>query len=62
MKYSELKRILKQNDCYKHGEGANHEIWFSPINNRTFPIGRHKSEDVPKGTLNAILKQSGIKG
>jgi predicted RNA binding protein YcfA (HicA-like mRNA interferase family) len=61
MKYSELKRILKQNGCYKTSEGSNHEEWFSPITNNSFPIGRHRDKDVPIGTHNAILKQSGIK-
>jgi mRNA interferase HicA len=61
MKYSELKQILKQNGCHKDSEGANHEIWYSSITNNKFPVGRHDREDVPKGTLNAILKQSGIK-
>jgi len=61
MKYSELKRLLKQYGCYKYGEGGSHEIWFSPITNKKFPVGRHNSDDVPIGTLNAILKQAGIK-
>ena len=61
MKYSELKKMLTQNGCYKESEGSRHESWFSPITNKTFPVGRHNNEDVPKGTVNAILKQSGIK-
>jgi predicted RNA binding protein YcfA (HicA-like mRNA interferase family) len=61
MKYSELKKILTQNGCYKAREGTNHEIWFSPMTNGSFPVGRHNSEEVPKGTLHAILKQAGIK-
>ena len=61
MKYSELKKILKQNGCYKVDEGANHEIWFSPITSQPFPVGRHNSQDVPTGTYKAILKQAGIK-
>jgi predicted RNA binding protein YcfA (HicA-like mRNA interferase family) len=36
-------------------------MWFSPIKNKKFPIGRHDNEDVKKGTFNTILKQSGIK-
>jgi len=62
MKYSELKKILKKNGCYKANEGSNHEEWFSPITNEYFPVGRHGSKDVPVGTYNAILRQSGIKG
>ena len=61
MKYSELKKILRQNGCYKLDEGSNHEKWYSPISKKIFQVGRHNSEDVPKGTCNAILKQSGIK-
>jgi len=61
MKYSELKKILRQNGCYKETEGANHEIWFSPINGNRFPVGRHDNQDVKTGTYNTILKQAGIK-
>ena len=61
MKYSELKKLLRQSGCYKESEGSNHEIWYSPMTSKTFPVGRHNTEDVPKGTLNAILKQSGMK-
>jgi len=62
MKYSEIKKILKQSGCYKVGEGGNHEEWFSPITNQPFPVGRHGNEDVKKRTYYAILKQAGIKG
>ena len=61
MKYSELKKLLSKNGCFKESEGANHEIWFSPITGATFPVGRHDSQDVKKGIHNAILKQTGIK-
>ena len=60
MTYSELKRLLRYNGCKKDSEGKNHEIWYSPISDRFFPVGRHTSEEVPNGTLNAILKQAGI--
>jgi predicted RNA binding protein YcfA (HicA-like mRNA interferase family) len=61
MKYSELERVLIQNGCYLMKEGGNHSKWFSPITRRRFLLGRHKGEDVPKGTLNKILKESGSK-
>jgi predicted RNA binding protein YcfA (HicA-like mRNA interferase family) len=61
MKYSELKRKLCKTGCYPLKEGGNHEIWYSPITDNIFPLGRHKGEEVPKGTLNKILKESGIK-
>ena len=61
MKWSELKKILKQHGCYRIGEGSNHEEWFSPITSKKFYLGRHNSEDVRKGTYFAIIKQSGLK-
>ena len=61
MKYSELKKLLKQQGCYKINEGSNHEEWFSPITNKPFQVGRHNSQDVRKGTCFAILKQAGIR-
>lgn len=60
MKYSELKKLLKNHGCRFDHDGGRHEIWYSPITGQLFPIGRHKSEEVSKGTLKAILKQSGI--
>jgi len=61
VKYSELKKKLTKEGCYKTEEDSRHELWFSPKTNKVFPVGRHNSEDVPKGTLNSILKQSGLK-
>lgn len=60
MKYSELEKRLKQAGCYILKEGANHTIWFSPITGKKFPVGRHKTQDVPNGTLKSIQKAAGI--
>lgn len=60
MKYSELEKRLRQAGCYILKEGANHTIWFSPITGQKFPVGRHKTQDVPNGTLRSILKAAGI--
>ena len=61
MKYSELKKLLRKNGCYKRSEGAKHESWFSDKTNKIFQVGRHDTQDVKKGTLNKILKDAGIK-
>ena len=60
MKYSELKKKLKEIGCYKASEGTRHERWYSPVTKQEFPVGRHNSEDVKPGTLQAIKKQSGL--
>ena len=59
-RYAELKREHKKAGCYFKREGANHEIWYSPITGREFPMSRHNGEEVPKGTEMAIRKQSGV--
>lgn len=61
MTYSELKRHLKKSGCYLLREGGNHEIWYSPITNKQFPVGRHNTEEVRKGTLQNIKEQAGLK-
>lgn len=60
MTYGELKRQLKKIGCYLDREGGNHEIWYSPITDKHFPIGRHNTEEVPRGTLQSIKKNSGL--
>lgn len=61
MKYSELERWLKEAGCQVDHEGKRHTIWYSPITNERFPVGRHKNEDVKSGTLKSILKAAGLK-
>ncbi|MBP5488539.1 MAG: type II toxin-antitoxin system HicA family toxin [Bacteroidales bacterium] len=60
MKYSELRRMLRAQGCYPIRQGSNHEIWYSPITERKFPVGRHEAEEVYLRTLKDIVKQSGI--
>ena len=60
MKTSELIKLLKAAGCYIIRHGGNHDIWFSPITGNSFPVGRHQSKDVPKGTAGSIRKQAGI--
>lgn len=59
MKTSELIKILKSHGCVFVRSGGNHDMWYSPIMNRQFPIGRH-SKEVKTGTAKAILRQAGI--
>lgn len=61
MKYSELKKLLKSHGCSFHHDGTNHEIWYSPITEKKFPVPRHNSQEVKNKTLNDILRQAGIK-
>ena len=61
MKYSELERKLKAFGCHLRENGSRHPIWYSPITGNKFPMSYHKSEEVKRGTLNSILRLSGVK-
>ena len=61
MKVSELQKLLKQAGCYLDEDYTRHEWWYSPRTGKHFPVPRHKSKEVPSGTLNKILKAAGLK-
>lgn len=61
MKKSELLKILEEYGCYFVHEGTNHEVWHSSISGKDFLLWRHAGKEIPKGTLNKILKEAGIK-
>lgn len=60
MNAGELKRKLKKIGCYKHREGKRHEMWYSPITGKQFPVSRHDSQEVAAGTLRSIKEDSGL--
>lgn len=60
MRYSELERKLKNVGCYKINEGKRHETWVNPITGKKFMVGRHKTEEVPIGTLKSIMRDAGL--
>jgi hypothetical protein len=52
-----LKEILRAHGCsYKRPGRGDHEIWYSPITERHFPVD-HK---ILSRHSNAVLKQAGI--
>ena len=60
MTHAELSRKLRALGCVlkRQGKGS-HEIWHSPMVNRSAVIPNHPG-DIPPATLRAILKQLGI--
>ncbi|MCI7328073.1 MAG: type II toxin-antitoxin system HicA family toxin [Clostridiales bacterium] len=62
MKTSELIKLLsKTKKCYLVEHGSEHDKWHSEITGKDFRVPRHKSKEIPKGTLNAILRDAGLK-
>ncbi len=60
MKVNELKQLLKKNGCYLYREGSRHEIWISGKTGKKFQVPRHGAQELPTGTLKAILRSAGI--
>lgn len=60
MKTSELLKLLKKSGIEFVRHGKRHDVYYSPLTNKEFPIPRHK-DDVKKGTLESILKDAGLK-
>ncbi len=53
-----LKEILRVHGCkFERAGRGDHEIWYSPITNRRFPVDHHV---LSRHTANAVLKQAGI--
>jgi predicted RNA binding protein YcfA (HicA-like mRNA interferase family) len=60
VKANELKKKLRQNGCYLHRQGGRHELWYSPVTGRLFPVPRHGTQEIARGTEKAIFEAAGI--
>lgn len=56
--YLQLRALLLEHGCtlVRQGKGS-HELWHSPISQRTFPVAVTVSSRI---MANAVLKQAGI--
>jgi hypothetical protein len=53
-----VKRLLRDAGCRFERQGkGDHEIWFSPISSRSFPVD---SSIRSRHTANGVLKQAGL--
>ncbi len=53
-----LKEVLRAHGCYYERPGrGDHEIWYSPITQRYFPVDY---KILSRHTANGVLKQAGI--
>lgn len=61
MKYNELEKRLLKFGCYPlKKQQCGHPLWFSPITGKTFTTSNHKTQEVARGTLKSILRDSGL--
>ena len=64
MKYREVLRILRDNGfSYKRDGKGKHTIWEGKHSGKTYVVTLsydQEGNDVPKGTLDNIIRQSGL--
>jgi len=60
VRYSELEKMLRKIGCQIVRDGASHAIWYSPVTGKKFPVSRHKTQEVPTGTLKNIKRDAGL--
>jgi predicted RNA binding protein YcfA (HicA-like mRNA interferase family) len=54
-----IKRLKKAGFVFDRYAKGSHEIWYNPETKRRVTIPNHPGTDIPKGTLNAIIKEAG---
>ncbi len=59
MKQSELLKLFRVYGIKLILHGKKHDIYYSPITNKQFPVPRHANE-IATGTLKSIKKDAGI--
>jgi predicted RNA binding protein YcfA (HicA-like mRNA interferase family) len=61
MKYREVLEALRKDGWFKERQKGSHAHFVHPTKPGTITVAGEGNRDVPPGTLNAILKQAGLK-
>lgn len=59
MKQSELLKLFAKHKIVLVAHGKRHDIYYSPITGKQFPVPRHAKE-IATGTLKSIRKDAGL--
>ena len=59
MKQSELLKIFSKHGIKLVQHGKRHDIYYSPITGKKFPVPRHATE-IAEGTLKSMMKDAGL--
>jgi predicted RNA binding protein YcfA (HicA-like mRNA interferase family) len=61
MTAKEVIKLLEGNGWSEARQSGSHKIFKHPDNPNNIAVPVHSGKDIPKGTLNKILKTAGIK-
>lgn len=53
------KRLKKVGFVFDRYAKGSHEIWYNPVTKRRTTVPNHPGRDIPRGTLRAIIEQTG---
>lgn len=59
MKQSELLKLFSEKNIMLLQHGKRHDIYYSPITGKKFPVPRHAKE-IAEGTIKSIKKDAGL--
>lgn len=60
MKYSEFYKLIEAAG-WTIDDGTKHYKYVHPDFDYFIPVGRHPSKEIPKGTLEKMMKEAGLK-
>lgn len=61
MKSSDVIRLLKKDGWFVHSQRGSHKKFKHATKTGSVIVADHKGKEIPTGTLEAILKQAGLK-
>lgn len=60
MKTKQFCAELSAKGCFVVSHGSRHDIWYSPLTERTFTIPRHQSKELGTGLEHKARKALGV--
>ena len=61
MKVRDLLRLIEEDGWHMVRQRGSDRQFHHPVKKGTVTIAGHPGVDIPKGTMNSILKQAGLK-
>jgi predicted RNA binding protein YcfA (HicA-like mRNA interferase family) len=61
MKYREFTRIMRDDGWRLKIQEGSHQQWIHPVKPGKVTVAGHPNDEIPVGTLKAMLKQAGLK-
>jgi len=61
MKYREFTRLMRDDGWQLKEQEGSHQQWIHPVKPGKVTVAGHPNDEIPVGTLKAMLKQAGLK-